>query len=387
MKKYPYIKFQRLWSINAECYFELGQCNAIIQAISNAPLQPDYHEKLLNVSLVKGAQATTAIEGNTLTDKDIEKINMGDSLPPSKEYLETEVKNILNAFNRLLRDITIDEKEEIVSPELIKKLHKLVGQNLGKHFQAVPGQFRKNNVIVGSYKAPDYKDIPILIDNFCSWLQEEFHYKSGQSFIASVMQSIISHVYLEWIHPFSDGNGRTGRLLEFYLLIRAGNPDIASHILSNYYNETRTEYYRQLDLAYKKQDLTQFLHYAVKGFRDGLLETLKTIQKNLFEISWKKYIYDTFSEKKYTKKEVFKRKRDLILEIPMDHSLSLEEISLINPRIAKIYATYTERTLRRDLEELIELKLVVKEKETYRANNDILRTQLDVAVKKRSKIK
>ncbi|NJN71060.1 MAG: hypothetical protein HC801_12855, partial [Nitrospira sp.] len=85
-----------------------------------------------------------------------------------------------------------------------------------------------------------------LFDRFCEWLKKEFCFDSGsQSFEDAVIQAIVTHVYLEWIHPFGDGNGRTGRLLEFYILLRAGNPDISSHILSNFYNETRAEYYRQ----------------------------------------------------------------------------------------------------------------------------------------------
>jgi len=41
------------------------------------------------------------------------------------------------------------------------------------------------------------------------------------------------------IHPFGDSNGRTARLIEFYILLRAGLPDMVSHILSNHYNDTR----------------------------------------------------------------------------------------------------------------------------------------------------
>ena len=71
--------------------------------------------------------------------------------------------------------------------------------------------------------------------------------RGKQSFQDPVIQAIVAHVYIAMIHPFGDGNGRTARLIEFYILLRAGLPDMASHILSNHYNDTRQEYYRRLD--------------------------------------------------------------------------------------------------------------------------------------------
>jgi len=372
MEGFTHLQFKKQWKLTENCIFELGQCDAIIKSISKMPLQPDYHRMLLNVSLKKGAQATTAIEGNTLTSEEIEKIIQGNSLPPSKEYQQIEVKNILDAYNQLLEEVVAGDKEEIVTDVLIKRFHKIVGQNLGDHFQAIPGKFRKTQVVVGSYRCPNYEYVPELINKFCQWIGDEFHYSKGQSFKDVIIQAIVCHVYIAWIHPFGDGNGRTARLLEFYLLLRAGNPDISLHILSNFYNDTRNEYYRLLDQSAKKNDLSEFIEYAVKGFRDGLLGTLEIIQKNILEISWKKYIYDKFSEVKFLKKDVHKRKRNLALNIPFDKILTIDEIIFSNPAIAKSYFNVTERTIDRDLEELVKMKILVKKRKLYMANIDIL---------------
>src|SRR5690606_32617625 len=153
-------------------------------------------------------------------------------------------------------------------------------ENLGDHFDANPGRFRNDSRVVGKYRCPDYRDVPELIKKYCEWLQREFHYQHGQSFCDTVIQAIVAHIYLEWIHPFGDGNGRTGRLIEFYILLRGGFPNIASHILSNHYNQTRSEYYRHFDSARERRDLTSFIEYALLGFRDGLKETLQIIQES-----------------------------------------------------------------------------------------------------------
>ena len=345
-----------------------------MKAIDNTPILPEHYRNLMNVALLKGAQSTTAIEGNTLSDEEVQKIMDNQNLPPSKEYQQIEVKNILDAFNELLAEVVESGIDHLVSVELLLRFHKMVGQNLGEYFTAIPGQVRKTDVIVGKYRCPDYRDVPILLKKLCEWLKSEFKYESGeQSFSEIVLQAIVSHVYIEWIHPFSDGNGRTGRLVEFYILLRGGNPDISSHILSNYYNNTRTAYYLNLEKATRENDLTGFIEYALLGFRDGLSQTLEIIQKSQFQNTWQKLIYDKFDAiRKNTQENVFKRQRTLALEIPLDTQFTIHQIPDLSITLAKQYSQINEKTIQRDIDKLIELDLVVKNGNQCIANANIL---------------
>lgn len=376
MDGYDHISFRQQWEITLESAYMLGECHALVHALTDIPLQPEYRQRLLSVSLRKGAQATTAIEGNTLSEEEIEKIQEGWTPPPSKEYLQIEVKNILEAFNTLLREIVTEDKVEIVTPELIKKFHHMIGKDLGEHFDAIPGRFRDDRRHVGPYLAPEHRYVPELIQKLCVWIGKEFHYNEGQNFSTAVVQAIVTHVYIEWIHPFGDGNGRTGRLLEFYILLRAGLPSIVSHILSNFYNLTRPEYYRQLDKARKTRDLTEFIQYALQGFRDGLKENLNIIQESQFSIFWQHYIYESFADLKYTKKNVFKRKRALMLQMPINKQLTVDELLEISPEVAKRYATVGRPTVARDLKELQEIGLIRKEGRSYIANTRVLKAMM-----------
>lgn len=374
-QKYKHISFQRSWEIGEKTIYELGQCNSIIKALCNIPISPDYRLKLLSVSLKKGAKSTTAIEGNTLSVEEIEKVDKGIRLAPSKEYQETEVLNILNALNQLLREVSVNHKIEIVSVELIKRLNHMAGKDLGEHFEAIPGKIRRNNVVVGvKYRAPEYQDVEMLLKQFCEWNIKEFHFEKGQSFIDSIIQAIVSHIYIVWIHPFGDGNGRTARLLEFYIMLRSGNPDFASHLLSNFYNETRNEYYRHLDKSVKIGDLSGFISYAVRGYRDGLNDILNLVHKYLFKISWDKYIHDIFQTKKIKGKteSINKRRRNLILAIPINNKLNMDGIMNLNVEIASTYKVRSPRTLARDIKELIDLKLLNYENGIYQANTALL---------------
>lgn len=376
-REYPHLKFTQHWAVSKAATYELGQADAVVRGICEAAIRPEHHRHLLQVSLVKGAQATTAIEGNTLSEEEVGIVAAGGELPPSKEYQQIEVSNILKAMNQLLAEVAVDEKENLITKDLILRFHRMIGQDLGAHFDAVPGQFRRDERVVGPYRCPHPADVPRLIDRLCDWLAVQFQYSSGtQPFADAVLQAIVTHVYLEWIHPFGDGNGRTGRLLEFYILLRAGNPDIASHILSNFYNVTRPEYYRQLQVANEQRDLSTFIDYAVQGFRDGLLETQGVIQRSQFETAWRSFIYDRFADRSYTKKTVFKRRRELMLAFPMGESLTEDEVSLINPRIAREYGGLSQRTLRRDLEILVGMGLLREADSTYSADTNKLRLQM-----------
>lgn len=370
---YPHLSFRRHWDISPEARYELGQCHAMILVICQMPLRPEDRDRLLGVSLVRGAQATTAIEGNTLTTEEVERVAAGESLPPSKEYQEIEVRNVLEAMNELLGEIASKKKGQPISPEFILRLNGMIGEGLGPHFDAIPGRFRTDNRVVGPYRCPAPEFVPNLVDRLCDWLSREFRFNAGgQPFADAVIQAIVTHVYIEWIHPFGDGNGRTGRLLEFYILLRAGTPDIASHILANFYNDTRPEYYRQLEQAAKTRTLTGFIDYAVQGFRDGLLETLDAIQKGLFEIAWRGFIFDRFAKLAYTKKNVFKRRRELMLSFPVGHDLTLDDIALLTPAVARSYARLSERTLLRDLVVLEDMDLIARTGDGYRARRDAL---------------
>jgi Fic family protein len=372
-RRYPHILFQKHWELDQSVVYLLGKCDSMVEAIARMPLQPAYRARLLSVSLIKGAQATTAIEGNTLTENEVRHVAEGGSLPPSKEYQEREVKNILDSMNAILHSTAGDDHVPLVSAELVRDFHRKVGRELGEHFDAIPGRFREDARVVGPYKCPRHEDVPELIDRLCRWLQQEFGFASGrQPFADAVLQAIVTHVYIEWIHPFGDGNGRTGRLLEFYVLLRAGNPDIASHILSNFYNETRSEYYRQLDRANKERDLTKFIRYAVQGYHDGLQQTIEAIENSMFEVAWKYLVYGKFANVRQRKRSVYRRQRELALGIPPGPGLTPAQLTVATTELARQYASVTIRTLLRDLDVLKQMELVIEKNGKYLPNFDLL---------------
>lgn len=371
LENYPFISFKKSWELSNDLMFQLGKCSAIIKSISFLPLEPALRTHLLKVSLVKGALATTAIEGNTLTEEEVIAIADGENIEKSRHYMQVEVTNVLNALNGIFKDVVDDGKAYYITPDLIKSFHQQIGKELGDDFAAIPGRFRENNVVVGRHRAPEYKYVTQLMNMLADWLKSEFrfHESQEQNFVEAIIEAIVAHVYIAWIHPFGDGNGRTARLVEFYLLLRSGVPNICSHILSNHYNSTRSAYYRQLETAGAGGDLTKFIEYAIGGFIDGLENVLWDVQKHQLQNAWKNYVYKVFGAISKMSQDRLDRLKSIALKMDIMEEYSIEQMKTINVEIAAEYKNLSARTVNRDFNLLSELKIIHLAAEgKYRAN-------------------
>lgn len=383
-REYKNLQFRRHWSLSEEDWRCLGRIEGMVAAIIEVPILPAYRRSLLQVSLRKGARATTAIEGNTLSDADVERIERGQSLPPSKAYQGIEVQNVLAAMNTLLGEVARDAQDQVISPDLLKRFHVMIGKGLGTHLDAIPGRFRDDDRVVGPYRCPDHRDVPALIQRMCDWLRSEFRYAGGdQPFWEAIIEAIVAHVYLEWIHPFGDGNGRVGRLLEFYVLLRAGMPDLAGHILSNHYNDTRPEYYRQLQEAGKTHDLTAFIRYALQGLADGLEETLRTVQDNQITVAWEHYAKEVLDARRDMNRPVLHRRRILILALVRNEAYELHDLKMAAPPVAEAYAHVSGRTLDRDVQYLVEECGLLRRRSDGRVEVNLDPLRMTVAARRR----
>jgi len=204
--------------------------------------------------------------------------------------------------------------------------------------------------------------------HLCGHLSEHIR---GFPFASTCAKRVRSCLYLAWIHPFGDGNGRTARLVEFQILLAAGVPTPAAHLPSNHYNQTRAEYYRQLDLASKSGgDILPFLEYAVRGFVDGLREQLNVIREQQWDVTWENYVHDVFHDKNSPAET---RQRWLALDLgDKGEPVPVAKIRELTPRLAKAYAVKTPKTLQRDLGALGKLDLVERTPEGVRAKREIM---------------
>lgn len=365
-EKYSWIRFEiDLRTLPFQTWFLLGECVSKCRHISQIPLLPDVRDELHRIYLCKGVHATTAIEGNTLSEQQVRDILEGNATPQeSKKYLQQEVENVIAACNEI-RERLAKSIPFVLTSELLCEYNQWVlAHRVPAADNAVPGQFRVDRRGVGGYRAPAPEDVPGLVEQFCQWFGGLAVPDSLDAMAFSVLKAIIAHLYIELIHPFGDGNGRTGRLVEFTLLLSGGIPSPAAHLLSNHYNQTRMEYYRQLDRISKTNgDINAFFTYAIQGLHDGLQTVIDFMIEQTRAISWEHYIYEEF--RRLPEKE--KRQRNLLIAVSQQkRPLTRNEIETI---AAKIYleAGKTMNALTRDLNELVKDGWLIPEDGKYRA--------------------
>jgi Fic family protein len=353
----------------------LGEARSKCEHIAGVPLLPAIAEHLHRVSLIKGAAATTAIEGNTLSEEEVaERVEGIKRLPASREYLGVEVDNVIAAYNMIASELA-DGDLPPLTPERIRSLNALVLNGLELDEGVTPGEIRTHSAGVAGYRGAPPEDCEYLLARLCEWLQsDQFrHEDDAWNFCLVFVRAAVAHLYIEWIHPFGDGNGRTGRLVEYQLLLASGFvPSPAAHLMSNHYNLTRPQYYRALEKA-RAQDGGElsFVRYALEGFVDGLREQLQTIWDQQTTVMWRDYVYDRFrSGFRNASSAAAVRARELILALiePTNRA----ELTQLSPEVARLYATKSPKTLTRDLHALEALDLVVREGERLRPNRDLL---------------
>ncbi len=370
---HPWITFElHLEKVTYEMWLILGETQSKCEHISGVPLLPKVADLLHQIYLAKGVLATTAIEGNTLTEREVrQRIEGKLKLPESKEYLGREIDNVVKACNEIGKKLFDGEPTTLTVTD-ITHYNALILQGLPLQEEVVPGKLRDYRVGVGDYQAVPPEDCQYLLERLLTWLNEDFAGINQPYKIAfGVLKAIVAHLYFAWIHPFGDGNGRTARLIEFQILLANGVPSAAAQLLSNHYNQTRTEYYRQLDYASKSGgDINRFIMYALRGFLDGLKEQLAFIRAQQMEVHWENFVYARFKDKE-SATDI--RRRRLILDLTdKPEGVPMAELRYVSSRVAEAYAGKLDRTIQRDVEILEEMDLVVKSSKRVKANFELM---------------
>jgi Fic family protein len=366
---HPWITFRAdLSYLSSVAWMLLGEARSKCEHIAGVPLRPEVAGELYKVYLSKGAYATTSIEGNTLSEEEVRRRLDGVlKLPRSQEYLGREVDNIVDACNQISRELQLDSPVEL-TPERIKQFNELVLRDLELEEGVVQGQYRTHSVGVMRYLGAPAEDIDFLVEQMCKWLNGP-DFPRGDSpfqFTFAVIKAVLAHLYIAWIHPFGDGNGRTARLIEFQLLVQSGMAPLpAGHLLSNHYNTTRSKYYRELDRASGSGgDIYPFVNYAIEGFVDGLREQLSYIRAQQLEVTWENHVHRQFRGKDTQARS---RRKHLVLDMPRE-TVMKADVRHVSTRVAEAYHGKTDKTVTRDLNALVEMGLVRKIGRRYQAN-------------------
>ena len=205
-------------------------------------------QNYLDDMLVRLAHHSAGIEGNTISLPATVSIILNGTLPISsgatvREFYEIE--NHKQAFSNMLDHL---ESNDTLSVSIIKEVH----ADLTDRLQYDKGQFKKNeNLIIGAeFQTASPSETPFLVQQLLDNL--EYRLENAATDEEKLESVLDAHIQFERIHPFSDGNGRTGRVIMNYSLLQEGFPPLIIE------KETKATYVELL----AKQDLKGFMSFA-----------------------------------------------------------------------------------------------------------------------------
>jgi Fic family protein len=208
------------------------------------------------------------IEGNRTTVAEyIETKIEGDT---DRQSSIVEIRNMENAMSFI--DETV--RKTPINHSFVAKLHRMVVLGLPKPPQGegdkTPGKYRTIQVRIGGadHLPPDPKDVKPTMEELCDWLNRSDPPKYD------LLKIAIAHHRFMWIHPFTNGNGRTGRLLTYALLVKSGFHVDAGRILnpSAVFCSDRNRYYSALSQADYGTDegILAWCEYVLGGLRNEI---------------------------------------------------------------------------------------------------------------------
>lgn len=255
------------FTITPRLLFVVEEIAVLRERIQGAAVQLSWIPALQKDTRTRNGHASTAIEGNPLTLEQVRALEEGRELSSVEDRPKREVLNYFAG----LRYIEKHAKKKTIRHEDIFKLHRLLADTVMDQGEA--GRYRMIAVRVGKHVPPAAKDVSPRMLELLEWWNQQ------AASISPVLSSAILHYQFEWIHPFADGNGRTGRALALWELYRRGFDSHHIFSVDEYYWEDRPAYYEALDGVRRAgNDLTDWLEYSAEGLRQTLERTWTRVQ-------------------------------------------------------------------------------------------------------------
>lgn len=239
----------------------LAELKGLINSIPN-------HEILLNTLAIQEAKDSSAVENIITTHDELFKSDLEfESLSPAIKEVQNYVAAMKHGFE------LVDSQGLLANQTILKIQERLEGNNAG--FRKLPGTALKNAQTGETVYLPpqDPDQITSLMSNL-----EQFINESELSDLDPLVKMAVIHFQFESIHPFYDGNGRTGRILNIMYLILSGLQKLPILYLSSHIIRNKTDYYRLLQAVRENGDWESWLTFMISGVENTAKETIVLIE-------------------------------------------------------------------------------------------------------------
>lgn len=234
-----------VWQSLAEAHRHLAELKGLCESLPNSAI-------LLDTLSLQEAKDSSEIENIITTHDELYAYDQSSSASPAAK----EVQNYIAALRVGFQDVV---DSGLIRMSTILRVQEAVEQN-NAGFRKMPGTVLKNQTTGATvYEPPqDAGLIEKLITDLVAFIHADDE-------LDPLLRMAIAHHQFESIHPFYDGNGRTGRILNLLMLQREGLLDLPVLYLSRYITSTKNQYYQLLQSTREFHDWVDWCVYIVKG--------------------------------------------------------------------------------------------------------------------------
>lgn len=334
---------------------------AIAETIRGIPVTAGVRRRLNALNIARAVRGTTAIEGTRISEDEALAVLAAAPdrpvLPTSRARDEREVRNARAALEFVQRTVRTDLGRPL-DEALIREIHRLTTDGL-RYPGNVPGEYRSHAVTVGNYRPPATgEEVRRLMAEFVRWFNQ------GEALRWDpIARAALAHFYVVSIHPFGDGNGRTSRAVESFMLCRAGIHAFGFYSLANFYYEHHHEYIDALTAAMFQSggDLTNFVLFAVEGLADELATVRSELLAMVRVLAFRDYAQERLEavprlgqQRRARMLDLIRRLTEQSLRGVPDHQMATDVL------VALAYGRTGRRTVQRDLRLLLDQQLLIE---------------------------
>ena len=245
----------------------LGKLDGITKLLPDADF-------FLLMYLRKDAASSSQIEGTGATM--IDAIEAGAKINANIPEDVDDILHYIKALNYGMKRVVADDFP--ISMRFVRELHgKLMDQARATHFSN-PGEFRKSQNWISGTRPDNARFVPPPVDvmkNSLSDLEKFFHTDDAT---LTLIKAGIIHAQFETIHPFLDGNGRTGRMLITFYLWKQGFLEKPVLFLSSFFKKHKKLYYEKL-FGYHNGQVNNWIDFFLEGVIEIANEAIDTVGK------------------------------------------------------------------------------------------------------------
>lgn len=269
-----------------------------LSTLKHLSLDQRSSQDFLSATLIMEEAITSAqLEGAATT-----RLVAKEMLSTGRKPRDFSEKMIVNNYQ--LMNFAKSVVNEPLSIELIQKFNMVATQNVCEN-EHVAGMIRETPIGVRAgllsdeiiHEAPNADRLPILLDSLCKFVNAEHQ---DNEFIHPIVKAIIIHFMIGYIHPFGDGNGRTGRALFYWFLLKSGYDNFQYVSISSLLKSAKHQYTRAfIKTETDVFDMTHFIDFnlniiirALENFTKYIQNKIEEIQKTRLDIHKSPYFKD-----------------------------------------------------------------------------------------------